>query len=78
MIVFLDSSTPYKPTTISSNFIHVTIVIQVHQLNEDGSTYSYKMWVVSKDSVENFEPQLPIPPIFVKGKNFHNFLMSKS
>lgn len=78
LIIFLDSSTPYKPTTISSNFIHVSIVIQVHQLNEDGTAFSYKVWVASKDSVQIYDPQLPSNPIFEKNDKFRDFLLSKS
>lgn len=78
MLVFLTGDTPYKPTTISSNFIHVTLVVRPHELSADGtSASSYHLQVVAKDSVEPFGPALPERPVFARGAKFHDFLCAK-
>ena len=77
VILFLDSNIPYKPTLISSNFIHSTIVVQPLR-NPEGVTNYYRVWCVTKDSVEPFGPSLPKPPIFEKNIRFKEFLYQKS
>lgn len=77
VILFLDSQTPYKPTLISSNFVHVVIVIQPLK-NNKGFTTHYRMCCVTKDGVENFSPSIPKPPFFAKNNEYRSFLYNKS
>ena len=77
LIVFMDGKTPYSPTVISSNFIHVTFVIQPHKYSKDGKVSHYKMWCVSREGVSDFAPFLPDPPIFPKSADFREFLYTK-
>jgi len=76
LLVFLDGSTPYKPSIISSNFIHITIIIQPYEV-DDGKTLKYRVGVTYRDTVSEFLPCLPDPPIFKKDEAFLDFLLSK-
>jgi RAP1 GTPase activating protein 1 len=77
LIVFLDGTTPYRPDTVSSHFIHIIIVIQPCEVR-DGRVTKYRVEVVYKDTVSDFAPAIPDPPIFSKNVVFLDFLYAKS
>lgn len=70
-IVFLDGKNRFNPKTITSNFLHVYIVIQAL------GNSKYKMAITRKNGVPDFGPPLPSPPIFSKHEVFRDFLLSK-
>ena len=78
LVLFVDSTVPYKPTMISSNFIHVAIVVQPIPSPEGPEPTHYRVWCVSKESVEDFGPALPRPSLFRRDQHFRNFLYAKS
>lgn len=70
-IVFLDGNNRFNPKSISSNFLHVFIVIQALENSK------YKVAVTHKNGVPDFGPPLPSPSIFSKDEVFRDFLLSK-
>jgi len=76
-IIFNDSSKPFSPQTITSEFSHIFCVIQpVETLCTAGSTY-YKVAIACKKGVPPFGPLLPLPAIFKKDSEFREFLFAK-
>ena len=66
-IVFQDTNTPFSPDMITSHFLHAYIVIQVIDPCTDKTRY--RVSVTAKDDVPHFNPPIPSPAIFRKGKN---------
>jgi hypothetical protein len=77
LIVFLDGNTPFRPGTISSHFIHIVFVVQPVEVR-DGRVTKYRLEVMYKDTVSDFGPPIPDPPIFHKNAGFLDFLYAKS
>ncbi|VDP41514.1 unnamed protein product [Soboliphyme baturini] len=73
-IVFQDENTPFVPDMITSQFLHAYIIVQVVP-SKDDVTY-YKIAVAARDEVPFFGPPRS-SPLFVKGQDFKNFLLSK-
>mmetsp|Transcript_18333 Transcript_18333/g.27288 ORF Transcript_18333/g.27288 Transcript_18333/m.27288 type:complete len:930 (-) Transcript_18333:46-2835(-) len=91
LLVFLDSpsdgsassssnSVPFSPEMIHSHFNYVFIVVSKvsgdNLQDSTGGTF-YRVEVVKKADVEDFEPRLPSNPIFKKGSLFQNWLHTK-
>lgn len=74
VIVFMDGSTPYSPTTISSNFNHVFFII--NPVRTPTGT-KYKLTVAGKEGVRRWKPLMPMPAIFERNANFREFLLTK-
>ncbi|XP_027012692.2 rap1 GTPase-activating protein 2b isoform X2 [Tachysurus fulvidraco] len=73
--VFQEEATPFVPDMIASNFLHAYILVQVENPGTDDTTY--KVSVTARDDVPHFGPPLPNPPVFRKGPEFREFLLSK-
>ncbi|KAK3555685.1 hypothetical protein QTP86_029091, partial [Hemibagrus guttatus] len=73
--VFQEEATPFVPDMIASNFLHAYILVQVENPGTDDTTY--KVSITARDDVPHFGPQLPDPPVFKKGPEFREFLLSK-
>uniref|UniRef100_A0A8C2JBD5 Rap1 GTPase-activating protein 2-like n=1 Tax=Cyprinus carpio TaxID=7962 RepID=A0A8C2JBD5_CYPCA len=73
--VFQEEATPFVPDMIASNFLHAYILVQVENPGTDDTTY--KVSVTAREDVPQFGPPLPIPPIFKKGPEFREFLLTK-
>nr|XP_015223194.1 PREDICTED: rap1 GTPase-activating protein 2 isoform X5 [Lepisosteus oculatus] len=73
--VFQEENTPFVPDMIASNFLHAYIVVQVENPCTDHTTY--KVSVTAREDVPSFGPPLPNPPVFKKGPEFREFLLTK-
>ncbi|XP_035155226.1 rap1 GTPase-activating protein 2 isoform X5 [Callithrix jacchus] len=74
-IIFQEENTPFVPDMIASNFLHAYIVVQVEAPGTE--TPSYKVSVTAREDVPTFGPPLPSPPVFQKGAEFREFLLTK-
>ncbi|XP_032119408.1 rap1 GTPase-activating protein 2 [Sapajus apella] len=74
-IIFQEENTPFVPDMIASNFLHAYIVVQVEAPGTE--TQSYKVSVTAREDVPTFGPPLPSPPVFQKGPEFREFLLTK-
>ncbi|XP_045155883.1 rap1 GTPase-activating protein 2 [Echinops telfairi] len=75
-IIFQEENTPFVPDMIASNFLHAYIVVQA-QNPATTETPSYKVSVTAREDVPAFGPPLPSPPVFQKGPEFREFLLTK-
>uniref|UniRef100_A0A5S6QFF8 Rap-GAP domain-containing protein n=1 Tax=Trichuris muris TaxID=70415 RepID=A0A5S6QFF8_TRIMR len=74
-LVFQEENTPFVPDMIASHFLHAYIVVT--PVCGNGSKTHYKVAVAARDDVPFFGPILPMPPIFSKGQELRNFLLTK-
>ncbi|XP_063107112.1 rap1 GTPase-activating protein 2 isoform X3 [Cavia porcellus] len=74
-IIFQEENTPFVPDMIASNFLHAYIVVQVESPGTE--IPSYKVSVTAREDVPAFGPPLPNPPVFQKGPEFREFLLTK-
>ncbi|XP_072795118.1 rap1 GTPase-activating protein 2 isoform X5 [Vicugna pacos] len=74
-IIFQEENTPFVPDMIASNFLHAYIVVQAENLGTESP--SYKVAVTAREDVPAFGPPLPSPPVFQKGPEFREFLLTK-
>ncbi|XP_050665713.1 rap1 GTPase-activating protein 1-like isoform X2 [Leptidea sinapis] len=74
-IVFQEKATPFTPDMIASHFLHTFVVVTPVESSE-GET-RYKVAVTARGDVPFFGPTLPHPPIFRKGREFKDFLLTK-
>nr|XP_020761638.1 rap1 GTPase-activating protein 2 [Odocoileus virginianus texanus] len=74
-IIFQEENTPFVPDMIASNFLHAYIVVQAE--NPGTEPPSYKVAVTAREDVPAFGPPLPSPPVFQKGPEFREFLLTK-
>ncbi|XP_034496222.1 rap1 GTPase-activating protein 2 isoform X2 [Ailuropoda melanoleuca] len=74
-IIFQEENTPFVPDMIASNFLHAYVVVQAE--NPGTETPSYKVSVTAREDVPAFGPPLPSPPVFQKGPEFREFLLTK-
>eukprot|EP01098_Paradermamoeba_levis_P004302 TRINITY_DN184_c0_g1_i3.p1 TRINITY_DN184_c0_g1~~TRINITY_DN184_c0_g1_i3.p1 ORF type:complete len:412 (+),score=78.23 TRINITY_DN184_c0_g1_i3:416-1651(+) len=76
-IVFQDAATPFSPKILTSKFNHVYAVVAVdHKDPNTGQTF-YKFCIASKEGVRSHGPVLPAPPIFERGPEFRDYLITK-
>merc|ERR1719445_1254554 len=75
-VVFQEENTPFSPDIITSHFLHAYIVVQPITNTTSGNV-SYKVSVTARSDVPYFGPSLPNPPIFKKGEEFKEFLLTK-
>lgn len=75
-VVFQESNTPFSPDIIASHFLHAYIVVQ--PINSSSSIEpSYRVSVTARSDVPYFGPSLPSPPVFKRGQEFKEFLLTK-
>nr|XP_046266551.1 rap1 GTPase-activating protein 2-like isoform X4 [Scatophagus argus] len=74
-VVFQEEATPFVPDMIASNFLHAFILVQVEEPCSDRT--SYKVSITAREDVPPFGPPLPNPPVFQKGPEFKEFLLTK-
>ncbi|XP_031427861.1 rap1 GTPase-activating protein 2b isoform X2 [Clupea harengus] len=74
-LVFQEEATPFVPDMIASNFLHAYIIVQVENPCTDDTTY--KVSATAREDVPSFGPPLPNPPVFKKGPEFREFLLTK-
>ena len=72
-IIFQESDTPFTPEWITSQFLHVYIVIT--PLNEQGT--QYRVCVIQRDSVPSFGPPLYQSTRFECNQTFKQWLLTK-
>merc|ERR1719461_839964 len=75
-VVFQEGNTPFSPDIITSHFLHAYIVVQPITNTTSGNV-SYKVSVTARSDVPYFGPSLPNPPVFKKGEEFKEFLLTK-
>jgi len=76
-IIFNDSSSPFDPASVITNFIHSYIVVSVdEETTKERGTTCYRVEIASQSQVPKFNPPLPNPPIFTK-KELKSWLPSK-
>ncbi|XP_077447642.1 rap1 GTPase-activating protein 2-like isoform X3 [Stigmatopora argus] len=74
-LVFQERATPFVPDMIASNFLHAFVLVQAEDPGSDRP--GYKVSVTAREDVPAFGPPLPDPPIFKKGPEFREFLLTK-
>jgi hypothetical protein len=74
IIVFKEGTQKFDPTVIKSQFNQLFFVVQKEQ-RYDG--VYYRLQIVNKAGIPPYPPYLPDPPVFVKGDEFRNFLLTK-
>lgn len=74
-IVFQENNTPFAPDMIASHFLHAFIVVQ--PIDSCTANVRYKITVTARDGVNFFGPTLPNPPVFRKGPELREFLLTK-
>ncbi|KAL4647562.1 rap1 GTPase-activating protein 2 isoform X4 [Arapaima gigas] len=74
--VFQEEATPFVPDMIASNFLHAYVVVQVENPGTEHTTYKV-VSVTAREDVPSFGPPLPNPPVFKKGPEFWEFLLTK-
>ncbi|XP_052756915.1 rap1 GTPase-activating protein 1 isoform X2 [Galleria mellonella] len=74
-IVFQEKATPFTPDMIASHFLHAFIVVT--PMETAGGETRYKVAVTARGDVPFFSPTLPQPPVFRKGREFKEFLLTK-
>ncbi|UJR37223.1 hypothetical protein I4U23_029932 [Adineta vaga] len=74
-IVFQEENTPFHPSMIKSNFLHVFLVVQPVQVL---SRTCYKMTLVTRDDIEPFTPILQRNVVYVRTAEYLKpFILSK-
>lgn len=73
--VFQEEPTPFVPDMIASNFLHAYVLVQPINPCTDNTTY--KVSVTAREDVPPFGPPLPNPPIFKKGPELRDYLLTK-
>nr|XP_055052724.1 rap1 GTPase-activating protein 2a isoform X2 [Misgurnus anguillicaudatus] len=73
--IFQEDPTPFVPDMIASNFLHAYVLIQAENPCTDHTTY--RVSVTAREDVPPFGPPLPNPPVFKKGPEFREFLLTK-
>ncbi|TRY67738.1 hypothetical protein TCAL_06421 [Tigriopus californicus] len=74
-IVFQDGNTPFTPNMITSHFLHAYILVQ--PIDPCSANTRYKVSVTARSDVPSFGPNLPSPPIFPRGPQLKEFLLTK-
>ncbi|XP_067882629.1 rap1 GTPase-activating protein 1-like [Heterodontus francisci] len=74
-VIFQEENTPFCPDMVASNFLHAYIVVQSERAQSGEQLY--RVSVAARDDVPFFGPALPVPPIFTKGPEFREFLLTK-
>ena len=74
-VVFQEENTPFAPDMIASHFLHAFIVVQ--PIDAGTANVRYRINVTARDGVNFFGPTLPDPPIFRKGPELREFLLTK-
>ncbi|XP_014664725.1 PREDICTED: rap1 GTPase-activating protein 1-like isoform X3 [Priapulus caudatus] len=74
-IIFQETNTPFIPDMIASNFLHAYIVVQ--PINPNTENTKYRVAVTAREDVPFFGPTLPSPPVFEKGPEFKDWLITK-
>ena len=75
-VVFQEENTPFSPEIIASHFLHAYILVQPVTSPSSGEV-SYKVSVTARADVPYFGPSLPNPPVFRRGEEFKEFLLTK-
>eukprot|EP01117_Protostelium_nocturnum_P013962 TRINITY_DN5265_c0_g1_i1.p1 TRINITY_DN5265_c0_g1~~TRINITY_DN5265_c0_g1_i1.p1 ORF type:complete len:941 (-),score=379.38 TRINITY_DN5265_c0_g1_i1:45-2867(-) len=75
VIIFNDSTEPYSPHTIKTEFNHVYCIIQPQ--SQDPKDLMFKVGFASRSGVPPFGPLLPIPSIFGLSHDFRELLITK-
>ncbi|XP_065137014.1 rap1 GTPase-activating protein 2a isoform X8 [Paramisgurnus dabryanus] len=73
--IFQEDPTPFVPDMIASNFLHAYVLVQAENPCTDHTTY--RVSVTAREDVPPFGPPLPNPPVFKKGPEFREFLLTK-
>lgn len=74
-LVFQERATPFAPDMIASHFLHAFVVVTPVE-SADGEI-RYRVGVTARDDVPFFGPTLPQPPIFRRGRELKEFLLTK-
>jgi len=77
VIIFSETSQPFSPSSITSEFNHVYCVIQPVETQSTPEATYYRIGFASKYGVPPFGPIIPYPPIFKKDEQFKEFLLTK-
>ena len=76
-LVFQEGGTPFTPDMVTSHFLHAYIVVQP-VVEPNGSTGErYRVSVTARADVPYFGPSLPSPPVFRRGPEFREWLLTK-
>jgi RAP1 GTPase activating protein 1 len=76
-LVFQEGGTPFTPDMVTSHFLHAYIVVQPVVEPSGVSGERYRVSVTARADVPYFGPSLPSPPIFRRGPEFREWLLTK-
>ncbi|XP_059814833.1 rap1 GTPase-activating protein 2-like, partial [Hypanus sabinus] len=74
-LIFQEEGAVFCPDMITSNFLHVYIVVRAERV--DTRERVYRVSVTARDGVPWFGPAVPNPAIFPEGPEFREFLLTK-
>jgi hypothetical protein len=75
-IVFQEpGSLPFSPKSIRSHYQHIFIIVRA--INPNTSNTQYSVAISYNRDIPAFGPPLPVNPLFVKSKEFREFLLVK-
>lgn len=79
ILVFIDGdANSFDPTTLTTNFTHVFIIISVdNEKTEASGEVHYKMAVATRLGTRAFGPRLPEPSVYKEDHKFLSFLFTK-
>lgn len=77
VIVFLEPGATFKPSCISSNFLHVILAIQPTARGPDGKADLFKLFVARKNDMQHFGPAIPEPKLLTRDR-LRDYLLAKS
>ncbi|KAJ6232214.1 gtpase-activating rap/ran-gap domain-like protein [Anaeramoeba flamelloides] len=76
VIVFIEGNVKFLPKSITSQQNHVVIAVRAEHPPLEPDKTLYRVEVARKNTVEDFKPYLPNPPIF-REEELRDFLLSK-
>ncbi|KAI9205805.1 uncharacterized protein BJ171DRAFT_52470 [Polychytrium aggregatum] len=77
-IVFLDGGGQFDPRCITSQFLHIFIIIMEDPQYERDGVVPYRVSVASNRNVPSFGPNLPCPPLFWSKEALRHFILAKA
>eukprot|EP01100_Stratorugosa_tubuloviscum_P002462 TRINITY_DN1576_c0_g1_i1.p1 TRINITY_DN1576_c0_g1~~TRINITY_DN1576_c0_g1_i1.p1 ORF type:complete len:779 (+),score=300.06 TRINITY_DN1576_c0_g1_i1:15-2351(+) len=76
-IIFVDGEKPFNPSTITSEFIHILIIVQLAKDSNESELVKYRISTASRKEIRPFKPLLSENGIYTHGPELSEFLLYK-
>jgi len=77
VIIFKEGDQSFDPLILTTHFNHIFVVIQVDSSRSTKQKIFYKIAIANKTGVPPYRPFLRNPPIYEKGNEFRELLLTK-